>query len=152
MQATCYVTLVLSDYFPYYGLWPARLLCQTPLSMDSPGMNTGVDCHALFQAIVPTQGWNLHLLHWQAGSLPPVPPGKPDYRKSYHLFNRGLPWWLSSREPACWCGRRRFHPWVEKMPWRRTGKPFQYSCLGNPTDREAWRATVHGGSKESDMT
>ena len=24
------------------------------------------------------------------------------------------------------------------------GNPLQYSCLGNPTDREAWRATVHG--------
>ena len=24
------------------------------------------------------------------------------------------------------------------------GNPFQYSCLENPTGREAWRATVHG--------
>ena len=24
------------------------------------------------------------------------------------------------------------------------GKPFQYSCLENPMDREAWRATAHG--------
>ena len=24
------------------------------------------------------------------------------------------------------------------------GNPFQNSCLGNPVDREAWRATVHG--------
>ena len=24
------------------------------------------------------------------------------------------------------------------------GDPFQYSCLRNPTDREAWQATVHG--------
>jgi len=24
------------------------------------------------------------------------------------------------------------------------GSPFQYSCLGNPMDRGAWRATVHG--------
>ena len=23
------------------------------------------------------------------------------------------------------------------------GKPLQYSCLENPLDREAWRATVH---------
>ena len=32
------------------------------------------------------------------------------------------------------------------------GNPLQYSCLGNPTDRGAWRATVHGGHKESDTT
>ena len=32
------------------------------------------------------------------------------------------------------------------------GDPLHYSCLGNPMDREAWRATVHGGHKEPDMT
>ena len=30
--------------------------------------------------------------------------------------------------------------------------PFQYSCLGNPMDRGAWPATVHGFSKELDTT
>ena len=37
-------------------------------------------CHALLQGIFPIQGSNLHLLpllHWQVGSLPLVPPGKP---------------------------------------------------------------------------
>ena len=29
---------------------------------------------------------------------------------------------------------------------------YQYSCLENPMDREAWQATVHGVTKESDMT
>ena len=29
------------------------------------------------------------------------------------------------------------------------GNPVQYSCLGNPTDKGAWRATVYGVSKES---
>ena len=32
------------------------------------------------------------------------------------------------------------------------GNPLQYSCLGNPMDRGAWWATVHGVAKESDMT
>ena len=27
------------------------------------------------------------------------------------------------------------------------GNPLQYSCLGNPLDRGAWRATVHGVTK-----
>ena len=27
------------------------------------------------------------------------------------------------------------------------GNPLQYSCLGNPMDREAWQATVHGVAK-----
>ena len=37
-------------------------------------------CHFLLQEIFPTQGLNLqllHFLHWQVGSLPLVPPGKP---------------------------------------------------------------------------
>ena len=51
-----------------------RLLCP----WDSSGKNTGVDCHALLQGIFPTQGSSPHLLCLlQAGSLPPVPPGKP---------------------------------------------------------------------------
>ena len=32
------------------------------------------------------------------------------------------------------------------------GNPLQHSCLENPMDREAWRATVHAGCKESDTT
>ena len=46
-----------------------------PCPWDSPGKNTGVGCPALLQGIFPTQGLNpplLHLLHWQAGSLPLV--------------------------------------------------------------------------------
>ena len=27
------------------------------------------------------------------------------------------------------------------------GNPLQYSCLGNPTDRGTWWATVHGVAK-----
>ena len=32
------------------------------------------------------------------------------------------------------------------------GNLFYYSCLGNPTDRGAWQATVHGVAKESEAT
>ena len=35
-------------------------------------------CHFLFQGLLPTQGWDLHLLHWQAGSLPLSKLGSPD--------------------------------------------------------------------------
>ena len=47
---------------------------------DSAGKKTGVGCHVLLQGIFPTQGSNpslLYLLHWQVGSLPLAPPGKP---------------------------------------------------------------------------
>ena len=47
---------------------------------DSPSKNIEVGCQALLQGIFPTQGSNprlLCLLHWQAHSLPLVPPGNP---------------------------------------------------------------------------
>ena len=57
-----------------YGLQPTSgLLCP----WDSPGKNTGVGCRDLLQGIFLTQGSNLCLLRWLAGSLPLVQPGKP---------------------------------------------------------------------------
>ena len=38
-----------------------------------------------------------------------------------------------------------------RSPGKGNGNPLQYSCLGNPTDRGAWQATVHGVMKELDM-
>ena len=54
-----------------HGLQPTRLLCPWTF----PGKNTGVGYHFLLQGIFPTEGLNLHLclLHllcWQADSLP----------------------------------------------------------------------------------
>ena len=37
-------------------------------------------------------------------------------------------------------------------PGEGSGNSVQYFCLGNPMDRGAWQATVHGVTKESDMT
>ena len=45
--------------------------------------------------------------------------------------------------PANAADKRGFNPWVGRMPWRRHGNPLQYSCLGTPMDRGAWRATNH---------
>ena len=50
------------------------------------------------------------------------------------------------------CRRLEFDPWVRKIPWIRKWQSFQYSCLGNPTNRGAWRATVHGVKNDSDST
>ena len=33
-------------------------------------------------------------------------------------------------------------------PGEGNGNPLQYSCLGNPMDRGAWQAMVHGGHKK----
>ena len=36
---------------------------------------------------------------------------------------------------------------VSLMCWEGNGNPLQYSCLENPMDRGAWRATVHEVAK-----
>ena len=38
-------------------------------------------------------------------------------------------------------------PGPGRSPAGGNGSPLQYSCLGNPMDRGAWRATVHGIAK-----
>ena len=50
---------VVSDSLRLYKLYPTRLLCP----WNSPGKNTGVDCHSLLQRIFPTRGSNPGLLH-----------------------------------------------------------------------------------------
>ena len=39
-----------------------------------------------------------------------------------------------------------------RSPGVGNGNPLQYSCLENPMDRGAWRATAHGVAKKSDTT
>ena len=41
----------------------------------------------------------------------------------------------------------RFQSWVGKSLGERNGDPLQYTCLGNPMDRETWWATLHGITK-----
>ena len=39
-----------------------------------------------------------------------------------------------------------------RSPGEGNGNQLQYSSLGNPMGRGAWRVAVHGIAKESDMT
>ena len=43
-------------------------------------------------------------------------------------------------------------PGSGRSPGEGNDNPLQYSCLGNPMETEAWQATVHGLTKESDIT
>ena len=35
-------------------------------------------------------------------------------------------------------------PGMGRSPGGENGNPLQYFCLGNPMDRGAWQATIHG--------
>ena len=43
-------------------------------------------------------------------------------------------------------------PGSGRSPGEGHGNPLQFSCLENLMNRGAWRATAHGGHKESDTT
>ena len=43
-------------------------------------------------------------------------------------------------------------PGLGRSPGEGNGNTLQYSCLGNPMDRRAWRATVHRATKELETT
>ena len=38
-------------------------------------------------------------------------------------------------------------PGLERSLGEGNGNPLQYSCLGNPMDREAWQVLVQGAAK-----
>ena len=49
----------------------------------------------------------------------------------------GFPWWLSGKESSCNAGVQSSAPRSGRSPGEGNGNPLQYSCLGNPMDREA---------------
>ena len=68
------------------------------------------------------------------------------------VLGEGLPQWLSVKNPPANAGDVGSIPGSGRSPGEGNGNPLQYSCLGNPMDRGAWRATVHGVAKELVMT
>ena len=58
-----------------------------------------------------------------------------------------IPGGAGGKEPACDAGDVGSIPGSEGSPGEGNGNPLQYFCLGNPMDRGAWRATVHGVTK-----
>ena len=63
----------------------------------------------------------------------------------------GFPGGSDSKESACNAGDPGSIPGSGRSPAERSSFPLQYSCLENPMNRGAWRATVHRVT-ESGMT
>ena len=67
-----------------------------------------------------------------------------------NIVHRGFSGGTMEKNPAVYageCSRRGFNFWVRKIPGAGNGNPLQFSCLGNPRDRGAWWASVHGVTK-----
>ena len=90
-------------------------------------------------------------LRWQVGSLPLATPGKPHFMQHYtviicimySIYTEGFPRGSDGEESACNAGDLGSIPGLGRSPGGGHGHPLLYSCLENPMDRGAWRATVH---------
>ena len=54
---------------------------------------------------------------------------------------------LVVKNPPANAGDVGLIPGSARLPGEGNGNPLQYFCLGNPIDRGAWWATVHGVAK-----
>ena len=59
-------------------------------------------------------------------------------------INGGFPGGLDGEKSACNEGDLGLIPGLGRSPVEGNGYAFQYSCLENPMDRAASRATVYG--------
>ena len=48
------------------------------------------------------------------------------------------------KDPCANAGDLGLIPRLGRSPGEDNGNPLQYSCLGNPMDKEAWQAVVNG--------
>ena len=72
------------------------------------------------------------------------------YRLQVAVFSNGLH--SVVKNPPANAGDVSWISGSGRPPGKGNGNSCLYSCLGNPMDRGFWQATVHGVTKESDMT
>ena len=90
------------------------------------------------------------------GTIQSISRGKPKWKrilKKKYIYiyiyiererERECSWWLSGEEPTADAEDVGSIPGSGRSPVVGNGNPLQYSCMGNPMDREAWWAIVHG--------
>ena len=64
--------------------------------------------------------------------------------KENHTHAWGFPSGSVVKKPPAMQEMAGLCPGLGRSPGESNGNLIQYSCLGNPTDREAWKATVQG--------
>ena len=108
---------------------------------------------AIFRRIsfmwVPVSSQGRHLWTPKAGKCTGIwntTPMCSEFKHTYAVVCviHGFPRWLRRWRICLQCRRPRFSSKVGKIPWRRKWQPTPYSCLENPMDRGAWRASPWG--------
>ena len=66
---------------------------------------------------------------------------------AWHWNNVGFPGGTVVKNLPANAGGTGLIPGLGRSPGGANGNPLQYSCLENPMDGGAWRATVHGVAK-----
>ena len=98
---------------------------------DSPGKNTGVDCHFLLQVIFLIQVSNpqfLSLLHQQGDSLPLVLPGKPPVGINKTVLEHGCAHLITYYAWLCSCG----------LQWQNRMAVIEILCSMTPKMLTIW--------------
>ena len=119
--------------------WPARLLCP----WNFPGKNTGVSCHFLLLILSIFNCVSSH------SCIPPPLHASPHLCPNILLDllspwgSLGFPGGSVVKNPPFSAGDAGSIPGPGRSPGGGNGNLLQYSCLENPKDRGAWRATVH---------
>ena len=134
---------------------PWTVACQAPLSMEFSRREYWSELPFLLWGIFPIQGFNLcflHLLHWQADSLPLCHLGYPIYLQVELLHHMGFPGGSDSRESACNVGDLALIPGLGRSPGGGHGNTLQYSYLENPHGQRCLAGYSPWDHKESDTT
>ena len=72
----------------------------------------------------------------------------PQYLQSMqYACTQGFPGGSDGKESACNTGDAGLIPGSGRSSTEGPSNPLQYSCLGNPKERGAWQAIVHGSQK-----
>ena len=74
-------------------------------------------------------------------------PLQPKAIPDTSVLTNPLPAVTAVKNPPANAGDPSWIPGSGRSLGVRNGNPLQYSSLGKPTDRGAWRATVHGVAK-----
>ena len=77
-----------------------------------------------------------------------TPGNQSSKEMSSQAITGGFPGDSDSKESACNLGDLGSIPILGGSPGEGNSNPLQCSCLENPTDGGAWRATVHGVENE----